>query len=75
VAVAPLAAVAAAIPVRTRTVLRQGPCILDDHVSVTAVDRVIYLEGFVPDDRDLHRILRFARLVVNRLEAAVGGSD
>jgi len=71
----------AATTVRVQTALHEDPYVLDDHLTVTTVDGVVYLEGFVFDDWDLSRVLRMARRlaggrrVVNRLEFVSGGSD
>ena len=67
--------------VRVVVALHDDPFLLDDHMSVTTVDGVVCLDGFVYDDWDLSQVLRLARRlaggrrIVNRLEFATGGPE
>jgi osmotically-inducible protein OsmY len=56
----------AALAARVTAALQQDPFIFADHVSVTAENGVVRLEGVVQDLPDLYAILRHARRLAGK---------
>ena len=51
---------------KVATALQQDPYIFSDHVTVTAENGVVRLEGMVRDLSDLYAMLRLARRIAGK---------